>query len=139
MESKKDSYAIYDFQYRGDEERENNQKFWVYSTCVERVLFSDKASDIKDLLSKGHTELQNYIIDLSENVFKDVRKPDLKELRPRANRPDKFLSCKWYEPEMESGYNKTGTYGNLVSVDKVYMLSVLQENLWTLVCKIIVE
>ncbi len=49
------------------------------------------------------------------------------------------MSCKWYEPEMESGYNKMGTYSNLVSVDIGYMLSVLQENLWTLVCKIIVK
>lgn len=40
---------------------------------------------------------------------------------------------------MESGYNKMGTYSNLVSVDIGYMLSVLQENLWTLVCKIIVK
>lgn len=138
MKSKKDPYVIYDFLYR-DEDWENSESSFAYPTCIDKESFSDKASDMKDPLSKGHLELQNCVKCLSKDVFQNLKEPDYKELRPRVNMINKFLYRKWCEPEMESGYDKIGTYGSWLSVDKDYMLSVLQKNLWTLVCKIVVE
>lgn len=137
-ELKKDSYAIYDYLYREEDMREK-KNFCVYATCIDKGYFSEKASDMSDPLSKGHLEMQNCNLCLSPSVFSDVGTITLKELRARENRKDAFVFYKWCEPVGESGYDKIGTYGYMLSVDRDYLVSVLQQNAWSLICKVKIE
>ena len=133
-----DSYAIYDYLYR-EEEWGEEKAFCVYSTCYDMGSFPDKSSDMKDPFAKGHFDLLNCNMCLSPSLFPEVGILSLKDLCARNNKSDKYHTYKWCEPVTESGYEKRGTYGYMVSINKEYLLSVLQKRSFDLVCKIQVE
>ena len=138
-ELKKNSDAIYDFLYRKEEGYYEKKAYYVYETCVNKYSFSGYASDQHDPLAKGNMDWRNNVSGLSPDAFSDIDEMPLKSFRVVGGDMDPFRFYKWCEPESEYGYDKKGTDGCVVTVDKKYLKEVIGHSARVLVCKIKVE
>jgi len=93
----------------------------IYSTYDSITTFSENALDKKDLLLKDYLDSSNYLMGISDELAKffSLTKED-QILRSRVCEADTIpvQTYHWSEPENESGYEKSSTYGHLVVIDK---------------------
>ena len=116
-----------DFYFYGNEYRNREQSgFFVYPTCEDLVSYPDYATDKKDLLLK---DFSGYLIGVSDvicNYMGVSRQEYILHTRIFDNTDFPVKTYNWNEPEVESGYEKHGTYGSMVIIEAEYLSYLLK-------------
>lgn len=116
--------------------------FFLYPTCDTITTFPDYALDKKDLLLKDYLTASNYLMGLSqdfEKCFKLSRDKQILYTRVCNDQNVPVQMYHWSEPENESGYEKSSTYGNMVVIKKEILLEKLKVNKQAIVFEVLIS
>jgi len=116
--------------------------FFLYPTCEAITTFPDYALDKKDLLLKDYLTASNYLMGLSqdfEKCFKLSRDEQILYARVCNDQDTPVHMYHWSEPESESGYEKSSTYGNMVVIKKEILLEKLKVKNQAIVFEVLIS